>query len=92
VTRNHLLCAYKRLKGGVCDDFFCASLWGSSPHAYSYRPSVGASGGLLVVWDTVELRYGLRLTFIMWFISMGNLSDQRRNFSYSISMLCVKIM
>ncbi|MCI74823.1 cytochrome P450, partial [Trifolium medium] len=40
---------------GECDDFFCDSLWGSSPHAYSYRPSAGASGGLLVMWDTVEV-------------------------------------
>jgi hypothetical protein len=29
----------------VCDDFLCASLWGNSPHAFSFRPSVGASGG-----------------------------------------------
>ncbi|GAU14347.1 hypothetical protein TSUD_309070 [Trifolium subterraneum] len=42
-------------KMGLCDDSLCASLWGSSPHAYSYRPSVGASGGLLIVWDTEEV-------------------------------------
>ncbi|MCI69160.1 cytochrome P450, partial [Trifolium medium] len=23
-----------------CDAFVCASLWGNSPHAFSYRPSV----------------------------------------------------
>ncbi|GAU23538.1 hypothetical protein TSUD_40160, partial [Trifolium subterraneum] len=42
-------------KMGVCDDFFCASLWSGSSHAYSYRPSVGVSGGLLVMWDTGEV-------------------------------------
>ncbi|KAK2352376.1 DNA-(apurinic or apyrimidinic site) endonuclease [Trifolium repens] len=39
----------------VCDDFLCASLWGNSPHAFSFRPSVGASGGLLTIWDTTEV-------------------------------------
>jgi len=33
----------------LCDDFVCASMWGSSPHSYSFRLSVGASGGLLTV-------------------------------------------
>ena len=38
-----------------CDDFLCSSVWGPASHAYSYRPSIGASGGLLLVWDTSEL-------------------------------------
>ncbi|MCI60493.1 cytochrome P450, partial [Trifolium medium] len=29
--------------------------WGSSHHAFSYRPSVGASGGLLTLWDSSEV-------------------------------------
>jgi len=39
----------------ACDGFVCSSLWGDSSHDYSYRPSVGASGGLLTVWDTSEV-------------------------------------
>jgi exonuclease III len=39
----------------VCDDSLCASIWGSSSHSYSFRPSVGASGGLLTVWDSAEV-------------------------------------
>jgi len=35
----------------VCDEALCASLWGGTPHFFSYRPSVGASGGLLILWD-----------------------------------------
>ncbi|GAU51172.1 hypothetical protein TSUD_412070 [Trifolium subterraneum] len=50
-----LIVCLQETKMGVCEDFFCASLWGSSPHAYSFRPSAGASGGLLVMWDTVEV-------------------------------------
>jgi len=39
----------------ICDDFVSASVWGASPHLYSFRPSVGASGGLLTVWDSNEV-------------------------------------
>jgi exonuclease III len=39
----------------VCDELVCSSLWGDSSHDYSYRPSVGASGWLLTVWDTSEV-------------------------------------
>jgi exonuclease III len=39
----------------VCDDFLCSSLWGTSPVGFSFRPSVGASGGLLTLWDPAEV-------------------------------------
>lgn len=39
----------------MCDVFVCSSLWGDSSHDFSYRPSVGASGGLLTVWDRSEV-------------------------------------
>jgi len=39
----------------TCDDFVCASVWGNSPHSYSFRPSIGASGGFLIVWDNSEV-------------------------------------
>ncbi|GAU41930.1 hypothetical protein TSUD_139160 [Trifolium subterraneum] len=39
----------------TCDDFLCSTLWGNSPHAFSYRPSVGASVGLLTLWDSSEV-------------------------------------
>ncbi|CAJ2638568.1 unnamed protein product [Trifolium pratense] len=38
-----------------CDAILGSSLWGSSFHGLSYRPSVGASGGLLTLWDTSEV-------------------------------------
>ena len=28
------------------------SLWGISTHSYSFRPAVGASRGLLIMWDS----------------------------------------
>ncbi|MCH82498.1 cysteine-rich receptor-like protein kinase, partial [Trifolium medium] len=39
-----------------CDDSICSPLWGNSSHGFSYRPSVGASGGLLTLWDTTEVQ------------------------------------
>ncbi|WJX25077.1 hypothetical protein P8452_14152 [Trifolium repens] len=38
-----------------CDASLVLALWGSSPHAFSYRPSVGASGGLVTIWDSSEV-------------------------------------
>jgi len=49
-----ILCL-QETKLSVCDDFLCNSLWGVSNHAFSYQPSVGASGGLLIAWDTKEV-------------------------------------
>ncbi|CAJ2657379.1 unnamed protein product [Trifolium pratense] len=38
-----------------CDVLLCSSLWGSSFHGFSFRPSVGASGGILTLWDSFEV-------------------------------------
>lgn len=39
-------------KLSVCDTVLCTSLWGGMNHAFSYRPSLGALGGLLILWDS----------------------------------------
>jgi len=39
----------------LIDDFLCTSIWGSTSHDYSFVPSVGASGGLVTIWDTSEV-------------------------------------
>ncbi|XP_045791342.1 uncharacterized protein LOC123886049 [Trifolium pratense] len=38
-----------------CDTFLSSTLWGSSSHGFSYRPSAGASRGLLTLWDSSEV-------------------------------------
>jgi exonuclease III len=38
-----------------CDASLSLALWGNSPHAFSYRSSVGASGGLLTLWDSSKV-------------------------------------
>ncbi|GAU35629.1 hypothetical protein TSUD_30470, partial [Trifolium subterraneum] len=45
-----------------------STLWGNSSHAFSYRPSVGASAGLLTLWDTseVEVWSTVSCEHVMW--------------------------
>ncbi|PNX55283.1 cysteine-rich receptor-like protein kinase, partial [Trifolium pratense] len=46
----------------------CSTFWGNSPHGFSYRPSVGASGGLLTLWDTAEVEVWSSESFenVLW--------------------------
>jgi exonuclease III len=53
--KNPNIVCLQETKLPICDDFLCSSLWGNAPHAFSFRPSVGASGGLLTIWDTTEV-------------------------------------
>jgi exonuclease III len=53
--KNPSIVCLQETKLHLCDDFLCSSLWGNSPHAFSFRPSIGASGGLLTIWDTTEV-------------------------------------
>jgi exonuclease III len=61
----------------LCDDFLCSSLWDNSPHAFSFRPSVGALGGLLIIWDTTEVDISPSVSrdYVLWchgrFLSSG---------------------
>jgi len=52
--RPYVLCV-QETKLMACDGVLCASLWGDANMDYSYRPSVGASGGLLTVWNSTEV-------------------------------------
>ncbi|MCH79613.1 cysteine-rich receptor-like protein kinase, partial [Trifolium medium] len=65
--KNSLLLCIQETKLSICDDFLCASLWGNSPHGFSFRPSVGASGGLLILWDVVEMEvwYSVSLNHVL---------------------------
>ena len=53
--KHPLIICLQETKFMVCDDSVCSSLWGSSSYAFSYWPSVGASGGLLTMWDSSEV-------------------------------------
>ncbi|MCH86865.1 cytochrome P450, partial [Trifolium medium] len=53
--KNPFIVCLQETKMHSCDDFLVSSLWGSSPYDFSFRPSVGASGGLLTIWDSTEV-------------------------------------
>ena len=55
VEKNPFILCLQERKLVVCDDYLRNSLWGDLSHAFSYRPSVGASGGILIMWDTLEV-------------------------------------
>jgi len=44
-----------KMKLESINDFLCSSLWGNQNYGFSYRPSVGASGGILTIWDSTEV-------------------------------------
>ena len=55
VEKKPFILCLQETKLAVCDDTLCLSMWGDPKHAFSYRPSRGASGGLLIIWDTMEV-------------------------------------
>lgn len=68
VQENHpfVLCLQES-KMSVVDDFFIKTLWGSVPCGYSYQSYVGASGGLVTVWDTfvVDVWYSVSFRHVL---------------------------
>jgi hypothetical protein len=79
--KNPLIVCLQETKLQVCDDSLCAAMWVSSLVGFSFRPSVGASGGLLTIWDTAEVEVwsSLSLAVIMSCGVMGVLSKRERN-------------
>jgi len=56
VSEKHplVLCIQER-KMETLNDQLIKSLWGEGEHIYSYQPSVGASGGMVTVWDACQI-------------------------------------
>jgi len=52
--RPWILCL-QETKLQKCDVDVCMSVWDGQPAAFSFRPSLGASGGLLMLWDSTEV-------------------------------------
>jgi len=50
-------------KFSVFYDYLCSSIWGSMPHGYSFRPSIGATGGLLTMLDCTAVEVWLTFNF-----------------------------
>jgi len=52
--RPWILCVQETKLESI-NDFLCSSLWGNQNYGFSYRPSLGAYGGILTIWDTEEV-------------------------------------
>ena len=50
-------------KLSVFDFTVCKSLWGDEYVDFSFQPSVGASGGLVSMWDTNEVEVWSSMSF-----------------------------
>jgi hypothetical protein len=55
LRRGRVLYAFKKQSWGCVMTFYVLLYGGNSPHGYSFRPSTGASGGLLTMWDTATV-------------------------------------
>ena len=53
--KRPLILCLQETKLPLCDASLCSFLWGDSNHAFSYRSSVGASGGMLIILDSLEV-------------------------------------
>jgi len=50
--KNPFVLCIQESKLGFVDDFLVKSIWGNATFGFSFQPSVGASGGLVTVWDS----------------------------------------
>lgn len=85
---SSILCL-QETKMQCCDDFLCACVWGSNPHSYSFRPSVGALGGCARCGIVLRWRFGIQSAVIIFCWFMASLLNPMRNFICSMCMLCV---
>lgn len=53
--KNPLILCLQETKLLLCDDRVCSSVWDRQAAAFSFRPSQGASGGLVTIWDVSEV-------------------------------------
>jgi hypothetical protein len=66
--KNPFIVCLQETKLQACDNALCASLWGNSLCGFSFRPSMGASGGLLTIWDTAEVEVWSSISrdYVLW--------------------------
>ena len=50
-----LILCIQETKCVTFDDFMCNSIWGDANVGYSFQPSLGASSGLVTLWDSSEV-------------------------------------
>lgn len=61
--KNPFVLCIQESKLSVVDDVLIKSIWEDAPSDYSYQPSVGASGGLVTVWDSSRIDVWFCMSF-----------------------------
>jgi len=74
-----MLCI-QETKLGVVDELSYRSLWGSSPMAFSFKPLVGASGGILTLWDSSVLDIWLSVNIDSCLVVKGSFKNNNVGF------------
>jgi len=49
--KNPFVLCIQESKLSYVDDNLIKEIWGDAPYSYSYQPSVGASRGMITVWN-----------------------------------------
>jgi len=62
------------------DDLLCKSIWGDANVGYSIQPSLGASGGLVTLWDSSEVEVWSTTSFDHVLMIIGRFSKSNDHF------------
>jgi len=68
------------------DDLLCKSIWGDANVGYSFQPSLGASGGLVTLWDSSEVEVWSTTSFDHVLMITGRFSKSNEHVQYLCSM------
>jgi len=68
-------------KMSVFDDIIYKSMWGDVFVDFSYQPSVGASGGLITLWNTKEVEVWSTMSFDHVLVILGRFVQTGEDFA-----------
>jgi len=75
----YVLCIQES-KMSTVDDVLIKSIWGDAPSAYSYQPLVGASGGLITIWDSSRVAVWSCMSLPHVLVIKGTVIQKTENF------------
>ena len=78
--KKHFILCIQETKLVSFDVHLCKSFLGDNDVAFSYQPSVGASGGLVTVWDTKEVEVWSSMSFEHVLVISGRFVKTEENF------------
>jgi len=75
-----LILCIQETKCVTFDDFMCNSIWGDANVGYSFQPSLGASGGLVTLWDSPEVEVWYSTSFEHVLLEAGRFYKSNEQF------------